>query len=66
MSVLKTIAERRSIFDFQPTAVPRERLGRVLQAAVWAPNHKLTEPWRFIVAGPEAKDRLSRDRKSVV
>ena len=60
MSVLETIAERRSIFDFQPTAVPRERLERALQAAVWAPNHKLTEPWRFIVVGPEAKERLSR------
>ena len=58
MSVLQTIAERRSIFDFQPTVVPRERLARALQAAVWAPNHKLTEPWRFIVVGPEAKDRL--------
>ena len=60
MSVLQTIAERRSIFDFQPTAVPRERIERALQAAVWAPNHKLTEPWRFIVVGPEAKDRLGR------
>ena len=60
MSVLETIAARRSIFDFQPTTVPRERLERALQAAVWAPNHKLTEPWRFIVVGPEAKDRLSR------
>ena len=59
MSVLDTIAARRSIFDFQATAVPRERLERALQAAVWAPNHKLTEPWRFIVVGPDAKDRLS-------
>ena len=59
MSVLETIAARRSIFDFQPTVVPRERIERALQAAVWAPNHKLTEPWRFIVVGPEAKDRLS-------
>jgi nitroreductase len=58
MSVLETIAERRSIFDFQPTAVPRERIERALQAAVWAPNHKLTEPWRFIVVGPECKRRL--------
>ena len=59
MSVLQTIVERRSIFDFQPAAVPRDRLERALQAAVWAPNHKLTEPWRFIVVGPEAKERLS-------
>ena len=58
MSVLETIAERRSIFDFEPTAVPRERIERALQAAVWAPNHKLTEPWRFIVVGPGCKRRL--------
>ena len=60
MSVLETIAARRSIFDFRPAAVPRERIERALQAAVWAPNHKLTEPWRFIVVGPEAKEQLSR------
>ena len=60
MSILDTIAERRSIFDFQPTTVPRKRIERALRAAVWAPNHKLTEPWRFIVVGPEGKRRLSR------
>ncbi len=59
MSVLETIAARRSIFDFRPTAVPRPQIERALQAAVWAPNHKLTEPWRFIVVGPEGKRRLS-------
>ena len=59
MSVLKTITERRSVFDFQRAAVPRERIELALQAAVWAPNHRLTEPWRIIVAGPEAKSRLS-------
>lgn len=58
MSVLETIAARRSVFDFQPAAVPRPRIERALQAAVWAPNHKLTEPWRFIVVGPEGKRRL--------
>ena len=60
MSILDIIAERRSIFDFQPTLVPQERIERVLGAAVWAPNHKLTEPWRFIVVGLNAKRRLSR------
>ena len=60
MSILDIIAERRSIFDFKSTLVSRERIERVLDAAVWAPNHKLTEPWRFIVVGLQAKRRLSQ------
>lgn len=60
MSVLDIIVERRSVFDFQSTAVPRERIERALRAAVWAPNHKLTEPWRFIVVGMQTKRRLSQ------
>jgi nitroreductase len=41
----------------------RELVEKVLDAAIWAPNHHLTEPWRFVVlAGGERRqlgDRLS-------
>ena len=30
----------------------------LLELARWAPNHHLTEPWRFRVLGPETFDRL--------
>jgi nitroreductase len=38
--------------------VPREQLDELLELARWAPNHNLTNPWRFRVVGPEALERL--------
>src|SRR5919205_584537 len=43
------ITERRSIKQFLPTPVPRSLITRLLDLAVWAPNHRLTEPWRIYV-----------------
>jgi nitroreductase len=40
--------------------VPREVLGELLELGRWAPNHHLTNPWRFRVLGPEALARLKR------
>ena len=37
-------------------APPRELIEAILEAATWAPNHHLTEPWRFVVIANE--DRL--------
>ena len=34
--------------------MPRELLEELLGLARWAPNHNLTNPWRFRVVGPEA------------
>ncbi|MGH2952064.1 MAG: hypothetical protein ACRDKX_08475, partial [Solirubrobacterales bacterium] len=31
-----------------------------LELARWAPNHNLTNPWRFRVLGPRALDRLKQ------
>lgn len=50
---------RRSVVAYRPGPVPAEAVQRALEAAVLAPNHFLTEPWRFYLAGPEARARLS-------
>ena len=57
MNVSDAIAQRRSIKRFQDRAVTREEIETLLDAAVLAPNHKLTQPWRFYVLGPEARRR---------
>lgn len=54
MNLYDLILSRRTIKDFKPEAVPLEMLERALTAGTWAQNHKLTEPWRFIVLGPQA------------
>lgn len=53
--VLRVIRERRSIKRFTDRQVPRALIEGVLEAAVLAPNHHLTEPWRFYVLGAAAR-----------
>ena len=59
------ITERRSIKQFLPTPVPRSLITRLLDLAVWAPNHRLTEPWRFYVLDGSARARLGEIAREV-
>jgi nitroreductase len=52
------IRTRRTIKAYDPTPVGRELLDELFELARWAPNHNLTNPWRFRVLGPEALSRL--------
>lgn len=53
------LRSRRSVFDFLPDPVPDVLLERAIDAGRFAPNHKLTEPWRFTIIGPEAKQDIA-------
>ena len=55
MHVIDAIRERRSIKRFAERAISREEIEALLAAATFAPNHRLTQPWRFYVLGPEAR-----------
>jgi nitroreductase len=55
MNVTDAIQQRRSVKRFTARAVSREEIEKLLAAATLAPNHKLTQPWRFYVLGPEAR-----------
>lgn len=56
MPISDIIASRRSIKRFTNRVVTRDEIERMLAAATLAPNHKLTQPWRFYVLGPEARN----------
>jgi nitroreductase len=58
MDVETAIRTRRTHKAFRPEPVPRETLDELFELARWAPNHHLTNPWRFRVIGPEALERL--------
>jgi nitroreductase len=58
MDVEQAIRSRRTIKAFDPEPVDRETLAELLELARWAPNHHLTNPWRFRVVGPQALERL--------
>ena len=49
VTVYEAIHNRRMNNEFTDAAPSRESLQRMLEAAVWAPNHRLTNPWRFFV-----------------
>jgi nitroreductase len=55
VNVIEAIRERRSIRLFTERAPDREQIATLLDAAVCAPNHRRTHPWRFHVLGPEAR-----------
>ena len=58
MDVEQAIRTRRTHKAFGSEPVPRPVLDELFELARWAPNHNLTNPWRFRVLGPEALARL--------
>ena len=48
------IRSRRTHKAYGPDPVPRETLLELFELARWAPNHRVTNPWRFRVIGPQA------------
>jgi nitroreductase len=62
MDAISAITKRTSVRRFRPDPVPRVVVERLLDCAVRAPNHKLTEPWRFAVLTGTARDRLAEIR----
>ncbi len=55
MSLTDAIHARRSIKEFTAKPISRDELEQLLEAAAQAPNHRMTQPWRFYVLGPEAR-----------
>ena len=62
MDAITAIMKRTSVRRFRSNPVSRELIERVLECAVRAPNHKLTEPWRFVVLTGRARDRFAEIR----
>ena len=58
MTLAKLIQSRRSIKTFSDRPVDRELLLDLLDVAVYAPNHRLTERWRFVVVDGAARAEL--------
>jgi nitroreductase len=53
------IRGRRTVHDFRPGETPAlEIVEAAIDHAVWAPNHYLSQPWRFRLLGPETRDRV--------
>jgi nitroreductase len=57
METFEAIRTRRTVGK-STGDVPRETIRELIEAATWAPNHKLTQPWRFSVLTGPARERL--------
>ncbi len=58
MDAEHAIRSRRTHKQFGAEPVPRATVEELLALARFAPNHKLTQPWRFRVLGPRSLARL--------
>jgi nitroreductase len=58
MDLEEAIRSRRTHKVYGGDPIPRETLLELFELARWAPNHHLTNPWRFRVVGPRALERL--------
>ncbi|MBN2443710.1 MAG: nitroreductase family protein [Spirochaetales bacterium] len=58
MNILKEIEGRKSIRNFKPDSIEKEKIDRILEAARRAPSAKNRQQWRFIVI----EDREIRER----
>lgn len=54
-AILQVIKSRRSVKPAKMNGkkIPDEVILKILEAGDWAPTHKITEPWRFIVFSDE-------------
>jgi nitroreductase len=59
--VNELIRQRRSTFpkDYTGEGVDDDTIQQMLENANWAPTHRLTEPWRFVVFSGEGLRKLA-------
>ena len=64
VDVESAIRARRTHKVYGADPLPQSTILELLELARWAPNHQLTEPWRFRVVGPETLDALIKAGKA--
>jgi len=62
LEVTKAIETRQSVGRVKQDVVPEEYIERILESAVHAPNHRMTEPWCFHVFTGKGRGELARAR----
>ncbi|MXY12755.1 MAG: hypothetical protein F4Y46_01770 [Chloroflexi bacterium] len=60
MQVTEAIAARRSVNRLTDQVPGRTEVEKMIEAAIWAPNHRFTEPWRFHVIAGEDRQRFGQ------
>lgn len=58
MEARDAILTRKTVQKYSTEPIPEGCIERALECAVRAPNHKLTNPWRFTRIGPETREKI--------
>ncbi|MDR6225908.1 nitroreductase family protein [Desmospora profundinema] len=58
MDVNQAIRTRRSVGKVAEEMPDRALIEKILEAARWAPNHHMTQPWKYTVLTGSARNRL--------
>jgi nitroreductase len=68
MDINDLIRSRRAVPPrfFNGNDIPDELVRQLLENATWAPNHKHTEPWRFLVFKGKPKGKMTADVKEIL
>lgn len=48
MTVIEALRNRRAIRNYTAQPVEQEKIAQILQAATFAPNDRMREPWHFM------------------
>ncbi|MCA8942952.1 MAG: nitroreductase [Planctomycetes bacterium] len=59
MNLRDALHTRRTIHRYKTDALPEGAIERALAAAIMAPNHRLTWPWRFVRVGRDTRARIA-------
>jgi nitroreductase len=54
----RVLRGRRTVDQYLQTPVPDGLVRQAIEVATWAPNHYVSEPWRFILPGLETIGRI--------
>jgi len=57
MTVIEALKNRRAIRNYTTQPVEKEKIEQILQAATYAPNDRMREPWHFYVIQDDAMKR---------
>lgn len=59
-AITKLIRDRKTTYayDFSNKEINKETVELVVSNALWAPTHKLTQPWRFVVLEGKHQEEL--------
>jgi nitroreductase len=59
MELEHAVRQRRSVRNFLPDPVPREKIKKIVELAGWAPSWGNTQPWEIVVADGDKTKELA-------